>query len=835
MNIINELASAFVKHKKNSQVIKTSIFMAVLLLGTVVFIMYENSIAELKFALHSFGSHQVEFSEIEPGMEKALRNNKKVKDIGISKFQKITIQGQKGIFVQEERKYWEEKPFTLVSGNYPTEEKEILVEKQYLNNHHLNLGDHLSIHQEDYKIVGVIDPGSYSFEKPYFYSILPSTKTKDVYEGESGINIRIWYKNIRETYQETNRFLSEFSIDPKIAEDTGRLSYNTVLLEHYFVFPGGLIPPKSVIDTWIETSIGFFLLILLFAYMIRNAFQVWNTRDINEIGLLKTSGMTREQIRSMVLRKIYFLSKWPILLGILMSYLLANGLIFIMWLNNKHSYQVFEKLEGQINNSYPLQLISPSIKPILIIFILSMLAITISALGPARKTAKLSPMEALKPYSNQKQKRGRKSLKGKIEINLGKDYLKTYRKTYWGIIVAMTIVIMSFSVLAIHQSWRTLNTKYNTFPSKYNISATIWTKDPLPIEFYQDINKTIKEKKHMYITASAKFYVNDNKGKLSNLFLHGYQNHSFNFDNPYVMVYGLEKDDFYRIGKEHNLELEDSDFLLLNQTPENTVSTPYSQRSYIPMFKEETSEVILRNHIKAPMEEIPIQGMIHTFPYDLEPISSREVSLFTTIESLEHWFEQRRIDEEDSFLYHIAIQTTRNKILEVTNSFKEILNKYIPSSDRTLTNELLQEGMEKEIKRNELFLGIGIQLIFLMIGISNAYSSFHGNLQGRKKEFALLKSVGMTSSQLKKMILYERRQIIVYVFILYILSLIGGILFQCWRKQFIFTPWEVFLHLNFFYLLPVIGGSVLGIWLSIKNGMKEILSENIMDTIREIS
>ncbi len=91
--------------------------------------------------------------------------------------------------------------------------------------------------------------------------------------------------------------MEKFNIDAKKAESIGRLYYNTSLLEYWLIYPSGIIPPKDVILSFIEVSIPIFLLMMLFAMMIYNAFNVWNNREIKEIALLKSAGMTEKQVK----------------------------------------------------------------------------------------------------------------------------------------------------------------------------------------------------------------------------------------------------------------------------------------------------------------------------------------------------------------------------------------------------------------------------------------------------------------------------------------------------------------------------------------------------------
>ena len=70
--------------------------------------------------------------------------------------------------------------------------------------------------------------------------------------------------------------------------------------------------------------------------------------------------------------------------------------------------------------------------------------------------------------------------------------------------------------------------------------------------------------------------------------------------------------------------------------------------------------------------------------------------------------------------------------------FQDTISSYIAKSDYFLSNDIVKEAAYKEQLRNEHLLNLGIQCILLIIALSNAYNSFHGNLRARKRDFQLL-------------------------------------------------------------------------------------------------
>ncbi|MDE7341881.1 MAG: ABC transporter permease [Lachnospiraceae bacterium] len=106
----------------------------------------------------------------------------------------------------------------------------------------------------------------------------------------------------------------------------------------------------------------------------------------------------------------------------------------------------------------------------------------------------------------------------------------------------------------------------------------------------------------------------------------------------------------------------------------------------------------------------------------------------------------------DSVLYYIfdvedtAVDTMENYIADFTNN---VVPQYDYESKQTYI-----EGFESE-KRMFLLCGCVLSFIIGLIGILNFLNVILTNMITRRKEFAVLQSVGMTGRQLKKMLILE--------------------------------------------------------------------------------
>ena len=168
----------------------------------------------------------------------------------------------------------------------------------------------------------------------------------------------------------------------------GLLQYNTEYLESKLIFKSGLIPSRNFIDHW-SLRVGLLICMLaLFAVMIYNSFNVWSNQELRQIALLKSVGMTPEQVHRLVIEKALRLGLRPVLLGLVLAYLCTNLLFYLMWLNSINILQP--------ERTDQFKPVTPNPIVFIVLFFLALLCILLAALKPARQSSKLSIIESLK-------------------------------------------------------------------------------------------------------------------------------------------------------------------------------------------------------------------------------------------------------------------------------------------------------------------------------------------------------------------------------------------------------------------------------------------------------
>lgn len=821
MKIINDLADGSVKNnKKDSFAIKISILLAVILLGTVVFIVGSLKHDKYNFVRKTIGDYHVAITEVDEKLYDKLINDTDIEKISFNKIIETDLNAN----IYENGKYSNLLTgYELKKGRKPNNSNELLVPERFLTkNKTYDIGSKITTSDKTYTIVGVYDDYGYSFENSMLLTMADSDKKIDLLKNNGGLEALIWYKHPRDTYTKTREILSAMNIDEKTSIDIGRLSYNTDILEYKLIYPQGIFPPKSVIKSAVEEYSTYFFLVLLFAFIIYGAFNVWNNRDLKEIALLKSTGMTAKQVKKMIKKKAFKLSGLPVALGTLLSWIFANLLMYLMWLNNSVSYKNMSEIVGESFKAPDFHLVNLGPTSILIIILLSFLTVYLSATIPARKSAKLKIIEGLNGITEKNLKLGKSKINGPIEKTLAKDYYRSYRSTYRIIVISMALSAFVLTTVLVSQSYRALNEKYNSYKSPYNFNTSIYTDKSLDENLLYDLEKIEGAKDlHLYQKNETKFYVDENKDLISKDLKDSLASGKIENDRLYASIYALTDEDFEELLKENNIP--NASYLLLNKIRKDN-RTPYAFSEYIKISDKESGDVTLKYNAEGKSINLKIYASIEEIPYDLEAYNNNEIPIYTSTSNMKKLIGEYGIDKSDPvYYYFVKIKADNNKE-KVFEDAEKVISNYVPKSDHGIATDILREAASKEQTRNERLLNLAIQIILITIALSNAYNSFKGNLRARSNDFKLLSTTGMTEKQMEKMVFGEGKILFKNIFLTYIFMFAIGVVLRAYRSNYKlgFGIKGLLVNINYIPLIIVFIFMIVGVLLAIKCGLKTV-------------
>ena len=555
---------------------------------------------------------------------------------------------------------------------------------------------------------------------------------------------------------------------------------------------------SDALDPTTVLGVGGILLLIIFTgyLIIYNVFQISVTNDIRFYGLLKTIGTTGKQIKSMIRRQAYTLSLFGIPVGLLLGWLLGGKL----------SPVIIQRISGSAINAVFAQF-----NPIIFIgaALFSLITVHLSCSRPGRLAARVSPVEAVR-YSEgaSGSSKSKKTLDGgKVQkmafSNLGRSKGKT----------AVTILSLSLSVILLN----TIVTFVNGFDMDKYLKRWVSADfifagaryfqftgiEPVPEEVLEPIKQQgTGESGHVYTNGSC--YEHMPEEHFEHIYRYmpeGYveyeMEHRVHPEDGWILddkIRLLGMDDFplslldVLDGNIEKLKDPSGNYIVAVADTDNY--TKPREDSYWAKVGDQvtiryvddfnfidqiTGKVIEREDTAAwekAMEEIwPIN------PTKYRDVTYTVAAVATVPYALSHRFgggdsyvlpaETLKRDDNSTYLMSFVFDAAPGK-LEDMNRF---LKDYTENIEVTFDYESKDQYVSEFRGMQGMFLLVGGVLsgIIGIVGALNFLNAVLTSILARKREFAVLQSIGMTGKQLKTMLVWEG---IAYAGISILLSLV---------------------------------------------------------------
>ena len=780
MNILKKLTLTNLKlNKKRTIVTIIGIILSVALITAL-----STLISSFRESLHEFyikqrGNYHYAFYDISDDDLKIIKKNNKVESYYLTKgigYAKIDSKNESKPYVYVlgvNNDDFNSLSINLIKGRLPKNSNEILIPKHLSSNGsvYYNIGDEISLDIGDrysdgyllnmnnpyneeeildtkihkkYKIVGIIERPIYAIE-PYVspgYTIITNI-TNDC--KHNNIYLRYSKEGIKYRYRVTANILG---INEKIFEDTNggkKFNYNSdesfdkIKLEldkakyqynenSNLIYLETMPMEDQTISMLYTTFIVVALIIIVTSiFCIKNSFNISITEKIGLYGMLRSVGATKKQIKKNVLYEGFILSLIGIPLGILSGLLASFILIKIS--------------NVLLDNTLTLNLVySISIYAILVSIILSIITIYLSAIKSAKMASNVPPINALRNSSDIKITK--KNLKSPKLISklfgigglISYKNIKRNKKKYKTIVISIIVSVSVFIATTTFMNYGFKMTKTEFKDLDYNIKVIV-----------NNIDSNKKSKIESDIL------------KLDNI-----NNYSLRRD-VYKNIDGLKMTDDYK------------DFLEKSDLSSLVHISSYGDKTYKEYwnklnltYKESFDKVIWINKtIISDGSNIKkeIINANNTTKDNISIIKDNENKINTSIikitDTKPEFSEEEmgsinfivsdylmdKLSDSNKFIMYID----SNNADKLENNLKNLLDK----EDYNITN------LDKEKKQvNGLVILVSIFLygfiiVIALIGITSVFNTITTSMELRSKEFAMLKSVGMTKSEFNKMIRLE--------------------------------------------------------------------------------
>ena len=708
----------------------------------------------------------------------------------------------------------------------------------YLN----NTGENEEIQQEEivnskaktYKIVGIIERPETCIEPmeaPWFTTI---TKMQEI---ENKANIAVLYTNpydyVKNTENINKMEKSENNTEPQytfggLRNKYKSYKYDIKINSELLAYEGANLSDETLKLIY---GLGAFIMAIVLVssvFVIRNGFAISITERLKQYGMLLSIGATKKQIKKSVYFEGFILGIIGIPLGIL------NGILAIYILVQVVNYI----LKDFVTNS-SLLTYSISWSAIIVSIVVATITIWLSCKKSAKKASKVTPIEAIRSSEDVKLKA--KKIKcpkiitkifktgGEIAYKNLKRSKKKYRTTVISIIVSVVIFIAISSF--IEYGFKMSSAYYTEIDYDYVVYCNNNVSSEDKEEYLKEKEKNTKILADISNLADIDEYSinkyislempmdDKHKAELTEYGKYIKEHYLANVEIDTVNIVSLSKDEYNRYLKKigGNYDSYKDEAILVDNNINTVENGKKAQGSMYNWKKGDT-----------------IQGKINNKDYSIKIINKTEETvkginnLYNTEATLivsDEWLEKNIGDYETISMY--AKTKDADKLDEEIEQYKQ--EKNIEDSEIRIFN--IQESVRAQ---NAVVLVISIFLygfigVITLIGITNIFNTITTNMNLRKKEFAMLKSIGMTKKEFNRMI---RLESIFYG----VKSLIIGIPIGILLSYGMYNVFKDNMQMNYNLPLKAIIISIIFVSIIIgiimKYSMSKINKQNIIETIR---
>ncbi|MEN6347938.1 MAG: ABC transporter permease [Syntrophomonas sp.] len=544
------------------------------------------------------------------------------------------------------------------------------------------------------------------------------------------------------------------------------------------------------------------LLIIFTGYLIiYNIFQISVIQDIRFYGLLKTIGTTGKQIRRIIRRQALILSAIGVPIGLLGGFFSGKSLVPLL----------------MNNSTYAGSAVSVSPNPWIFIgsALFAFITVLISTFKPGRVAAAVSPVEAVRYTEGSTKQTGKlKKSTGGAKMprmalaNLGRDKKRT----------VVVVISLSLSLVLLNTVFTlSRSIDMDKFLAKFvDTDFLIAHADYFQNDFYGIENQTtqsfiqaveaqpgFEEGGRLYGGRAEMFAAEDEKNTA--------QDYNRNTHGDFIAaVYGLEDLPLHRLkllDGELDFEKLAAGKYILEGVPLDDNSVPQMSRTHFAVGEtvtlhnyKGTSEALADREYTS--QEFIVLGHVAIKQYSNSDRCGWDYNFYLPADVYKTLAAQPAV-----MSYAFNVSEDQEEVMEsflqsYTDSMEPVMNY---TSKFTSLYEF--SGMQSTV----VVIGGALSFIVGLIGILNFINAILTSILTRRKEFAMLQSIGMTRKQLRSMLMYEG---FYYVLGTGALSLVFSIVFSVlivksfcgllWFFSYHFILWPLLTVLPFLLALGVI-------------------------------
>nr|WP_207750622.1 ABC transporter permease [Anaeromonas gelatinilytica] len=710
---------------------------------------------QIEKAKNTYGSHHLQYTNPDKGLIEKISNNPKVARNGTFNVEEeFTINDSIDVReISATNQALELLPYQVKEGRFPEDEGEVALEGWLLRyiDSNADIGGKIEINNEEYRLVGILEnnimeqinnrgnilkKGNYSGEKETVLLVEISSKT----------NLKSAVKELSKLGEEDDFEKNEALLGVQGASERDN---------------------EAFLGLYIAVGVIILIVVISTIAVIYNSFQISVMERIKEFGLLRAVGTTPKQIRKIILREATLLSLIGIPIGLFFGIVAIYSISFAFKLIGGENLEVFKPV------------ISPTILGCSAA--IGLVSIYLSALMPSIFASKISPLVAIssrKSIKKEKIKR-RKSLPVKITGKLLgfegelahkniKRNRKRYRITVFSIIISVILFItfksfVDMSLTVTDGLKESQNVHFSITRGVQGTSEGI-TIDEDVIKEIEDIS-SVKKVYKVYDGYEFNMEIDKNKeikelqGFEQDIYRESSSNGKTEISGS-INIYDKNVLDaskkYVKSGNIDTEELDEENGVILirknrifNYDTNNTYYGPVadikvgdkinvSERLYWDQDEEKADKL---------GEELKVVAIVEdeVFSYNGNPEGLR----FITSKNV-----AKRFTKEES-LSPINLNIVLKDIESEKMAIAKIENIIKENPDLEIINHIDNNRKNKSSILMIQILLYGFVVVVSLIGSVNIINTLTTNILLRKREFATLRSIGLTHKGLRKMIVLE--------------------------------------------------------------------------------
>lgn len=793
MNIINKLTlKQLLLNKRRTLVTIIGVIISVAMITAVASLGISFMDMLKRQIISDEGEWHVLYENVNKTQLEVIKNDEETRrviisrDLGYAFLEESQNDNKPYVFLKEYSKEgFENFPIKLIEGKLPEKANEIVISESIIKNAKVNykIGDTLTFdigkrHFEDeegndsilsqvdslrryngttqevlikentksYIIVGIIESPKWEYTWAPGYTVL-SYVDENIMNSEEMVNASVVLNNINsKLFENAENLVSQNSMQ--------EAKFNNELLRYY-----GVVKSDNLRNMLTTLSIIIITIIMIGSVsLIYNAFAISVSERSRHLGMLSSVGATKKQKRNSVFFEGAVIGIFSIPIGIITG--LAGINITFKFINSM--------LKGALGLTENLKLVVLPIT-ILTAIMVSVITILISTYIPAKRASNISAIDAIRQTSDVKIK-GKEVKTSKltrkifgIEGELGLKNLKRNKARYRATVFSLIISMILF--LAVSYFTSSLKKSILLTQDGVNFDITVYFNDKDRTK-QEDIIKKITSldniSEYNYINTldlrsliKEEFmsdYVKENKKESLTNGKYPYDISLKALDDKALKSYAKE------VGIDFNklLDTENPSAIVINTVryedgktnryiEEKAIKTNIGEKLDLEFYDYEVDKDVT-------VEAIEIATLTDKVPMGVSSVSYG--ANFNIIVSEDVLYKIAEANKNIAENINRTLYLKSNNPLRLQENIEEIQKAYEQDEISVYNLYMARQKEEQMVLIMSVFTYAFILLI-TSICIANIFNTISTGIALRKREFAMLKSVGMTPKSFNKMINYE--------------------------------------------------------------------------------